>query len=171
MALDLNLPVGLEGYVSGVVGALDFGRERLKTTIAKLQPNHLRETPLGFTNSVATLVVHICASEIKFACLLTGVAVPDDLKAEFLLDQPQSPLPMAEGETAETLAAKMGKSRAVLLNALQGLQAADLQREVVLGKAGPVTVRWALSLLPHHQGLHMGHIQMLLTQLAPPGYM
>lgn len=92
---------------------------------------------------------------------LNGESLPDDLAQEFLRNRPQSPLPIAGGETVESLMAKLTKSRSILLEALSRLTEADLTREIIYSPERSMTVRWLLALTPNHQMLHYGHIQMI----------
>lgn len=161
MQLDISAPAGFNGYVQAIAATLDFGADRLKAAIAGLTPEQLARVPEGFANSIATLVVHIYGIEAGFAHRMAGAAMADDLKAEFLLDKPQSPLPAAAGETVESLTAKIEKGRSILVERLASLTEEDLTREVPLGPEKKATVRWMIALLANHQAIHLGQIQMI----------
>lgn len=160
MGENVSVPVGLCPFVAGVASCLDFGFRRLKAIVSDLTPEQLAKEPDGFSNSIATLIVHIAASEIYYAHRLTGTEVPGDLKREFLLDKPLSPLPAPTTETAETLTAKMVKAREVLLMAMARVSEADLVRELGFGP-DQQGVRWVLSLLPNHQAMHLGQVLVI----------
>lgn len=154
------MPADLHPFVAGVASSLDFGLRWLKGIVGDLTPEQLAKKPAGFHNSIATLIVHTAGSEIYYAHRLAGTEVPDDLKREYLLDKPLSPLPEPVGETAESLTAKMVKARAVLLGAMAGVSEADLAREAGFGP-DQQGVRWVLSLLPNHQAMHLGQILVI----------
>lgn len=166
MHLDIAIPPGLHGYVAGIYGALDLGRQRLQQYTDGLTPAQLAQVPAGLSNSIATLVVHVCGVEASLAHRLLGETVPDAIRAEYLLDQPQSPLPVATGETLASLRARMDRSRALLVGALARLTAADLDREMEFSGGRRPTIRWVLALLPYHQALHLGQIQMVRKLLG-----
>lgn len=161
MKMDVTPPAGLDGFVAGIASSLEFGRDPLKRVLQELTPEQLVAVPSGLTNSIATLVVHICAVELSIAHRLQNESVSDTLKAEYLLNLPQSPLPAVTGETVESLFAKMDQSRAALAAAMSRLTAADLDREFHYSSERSATFRFLLALLPHHQGLHLGHIQYI----------
>lgn len=148
-------------FIAGMYEALSFGQQRMKAAVAELTPEQLAQVPNGMQNSIATLVVHTAGVEANFAHRFLGQETPADLKAEYLLDQPQSPLPAATGETVESLVAKMEKGRAILHEALSQLTDADLDKEWVSPAGKAFTYRYLLSILPNHQALHTGHIQYL----------
>ncbi|MFZ5827597.1 MAG: DinB family protein [Bacillota bacterium] len=150
---------GLDPAVASYLSALDLGRSRLVANIKNLTPEQLEKKPEGFKNSVATLVVHIAATEVSFAHRFKGQTVPDELLAEFPPHR-GGPLPEITGLTAEDLLARLEKSRGILQEAVAGLTAADLTREIPLGAERAATVEWLLALLPVHLTGHVGHIQM-----------
>lgn len=148
-------------FVAGMYEALSFGQQRMKAAFAGLTPAQLATVPTGLKNSIAMLVVHTAGVEVNFAHRLKGEATPDALKAEYLLDQPQSPLPVPQDETVESLVAKMDKARAMLQETLNQLADADMDREWVSPAGKAFTYRYLLSILPNHQALHTGHIQYI----------
>lgn len=166
MRLDITPPPGLDGYAAGCFGALDLGRQRMKQYTDGLSPAQLAQVPAGLANSIATIIVHVCGTEVSLAHRMLGETVPDSIKAEYLLDQPQSPLPAATGETVESLHARMDRSRALLVAALGRLSAADLDREIEFSGGRRPTLRWVLALLAYHQSLHLGQIQMVKRLLG-----
>lgn len=152
---------GVDPAVAAYLSTLDLGRARLIANIKNLTPEQLEQRPEGFKNSVATLVVHVAATEVSFASRITGQPVPDELIAEFPPHRGGGPLPEITGETIEGLLARLEKSRSILQEAVAGLTAADLDREIALGPERVATVAWLLALLPMHLALHAGHIQMI----------
>jgi hypothetical protein len=162
MKLDLIIPTDLHPYVAGIVTAMEFGRAALKRTLQGLTPEQLAATAPGFANSIATLVVHLAGYEIVCAHRILGTPMPDELKPEFLRDRPQNPIPVAIGETVETLIDKLDRSRAYLVKILATVTPDDLEREFQMGPERTATVRWLLGLIPYHQDEHLG--QMLLLK-------
>ena len=147
-------------YVAGVVSVWEFGRWHLKNVLKDLTPEQLAKVPAGLTNSIATLVVHIAATELSIASQIKGEPLSDELRREYLLDQPHSPLPAPAGETVESLYAKLDKAGAYLTQVLKSLTEADLKREVSFFR-GPAPITKPLSLLPHHQAEPVGQIIMI----------
>ncbi len=158
--MDAGLLEGVPPAVAVWCAGLDRGQGRVFDVLKDLTPEQLARVPEGLSNSIATLVVHVAAVEVRMAHRIQGTAAPADLQAEFLLDRPQNPLPAPSAETAESLRGKAAKARDVLRAALAGLTEADLGREV-LGPNGTATVRLALSILPAHQMLHFGQMQII----------
>lgn len=149
------------GFAAGIAAALDFGFHPVSGAIKELTAEQVAKVPEGFTNSIATLVIHMAATEINFAHRFQGKAVPDELKAEYLIDQPQKPLPAPQGETGATLVAKLEKARNLLKETIAQMSDADLDAEFEHPSGRKLSYRYLLSLLPHHQGQHYGHIQYL----------
>jgi uncharacterized damage-inducible protein DinB len=163
--MDASLPTGVDPRVAVWCAGLDSGQGRMLDLLKDLGPDQLAKAPAGLSNSLATLAVHVAATEVRMAYRLMGKTVPadvpTDLQAEFLIDQPQNPLPQPRGETAESLRAKLEKARGVVKQALAALSEADLDREIRLGPERTATVRWALGILPTHQMQHFGQMQMI----------
>lgn len=159
--LDVIRFEGLDPAVAPYLSTLDLSRARLVANIKDLTPEQLEQKPEGFKNGVATLVVHIAATEVSFAHRIMGRQVPEELAAEFPPHRGGS-LPEITGETLQVLLAKLEKSRSILQEAVVGLTAADLTREIPLGPERAGTVAWLLALLPIHLMLHTGHIQMIV---------
>lgn len=158
--LDVTRFEGFDPVVAAYLAALDYGRNRLIANLKKLTDEQLTVKPAGFKNTIATLVVHIAAIEIAFAYRIQGKPVPEELNAEFPPHKEEL-LPEITGETVESLLAKLEKSRGILLEAVRGLTAADLTREIAVGSERTATVAWLLALLPNHLSLHAGHIGMI----------
>lgn len=163
--MDAPLPAGMDPRAAVSCAALDTGLTRLLGLLQELGPDELHKVPAGLSNSIATLAVHVAATEIRMGYRLMGRQVPADvpteLRADYLMDQPQSPLPAPRDETAASLRAKAERARAVLKEALAGVDAADLEREIALGPDRTATVRWAVAMLPGHQMQHFGQMQMI----------
>jgi uncharacterized damage-inducible protein DinB len=163
---DINAGRDMDPVIAATWNALSFGEPRLRDLIKELTPEQLTARPAQFKNSIASLVLHAAGTNVSFAHFLKGEPVAEDLKAEYLLNLPQNPIPQPEGETAASLTAKWEKAWQILHDALAGLTAADLDRELTHPKGQKFTVRWLLSLLPYHQTLHYGHMQMIRQHLA-----
>lgn len=156
------------GFLEGIYAALEFGAQRMRSLVQELTPEQLSAAPRveGFQNSIATLVMHVAATEMSMAHRLTGREIPADVRAEYRMDQPQSPLPKVEGETAETLLAKFDRARQALREAFEGLSDADLDREWQAPSGAKRTFRDLAQLLPQHQGQHFGHIQYIRRMIG-----
>jgi uncharacterized damage-inducible protein DinB len=155
------------GFAAGIAAALDYGYARVKELVKDLTPQQLEAVPSGFTNSIATLLVHVYGFEGQVGFGLRGQQVPDEVKAELLLNLPRTQsLPTVTGETAQSLLARMEKAHGFLLNGLAEITEADLDRELPMGPGRTIAVRRLLALLPQHQGQHYGHMQMLLKALG-----
>lgn len=161
MKMDAPVSAGLDPVVAVTEGMFQMGRPRLLKALEEVTPDQLHAVPAGLQNSIATLVLHIAATETKFAHALLGRAVAPEVKTLFKLDQPYSPLPSADGETLQSLQARLEQSLGYVKEALQSLQAADLERELDLGGGRIATVRWLLAILAGHQSQHLGQIQLL----------
>lgn len=164
-AMDIQKEPGFDPTIAGVWYAYKFGRGRFDRLLAGLTPEQLAQRPAGFHNSIAALVLHVAGTEVGFAHLLWGTEVPEDLKAEFLLTQRAQTLPQPEGETAESLIAKLHKAEGMIKEALAGLKAEDLDR-VVTPMGSEVTLRWLLSLVSYHATNHFGQLQMIKQHLS-----
>jgi uncharacterized damage-inducible protein DinB len=149
------------GYVAGILGAMDFGFDRMKANLEGLSPEQLTKVPTGLKNSIAGLVLHAYGTEVGMAHRLSGQSVPDDVKSAYLLNQPQNPLPQPQGETIESLIGKMEKARGLLKAAVEKLTDADLDKEWEAANGRKMSYRFMLNLLPQHQGQHFGQIQMI----------
>lgn len=167
MIIDVSVPENLTPYCSGVAAALALGQQRVRAALKDLTTEQLSAIFPGFVNSMATLVTHICATEVGCAYLLRGEPVPAHLQTEYLLDQPRSPLPTATGQTVESLTARMEAARSILLEALATISEADADKVIDFPGGRQVTVRWILGLLAHHQGQHQGqllYLRKMVTQ-------
>ncbi|MEW6307497.1 MAG: DinB family protein [Bacillota bacterium] len=166
MRLDVAMAAGLTGFCAGIAADLDLGRQQLLKLLGGFSPEQLDAVPPGLVNSVATLTLHICATEVSAAFRLEGQAAPEELKARYLIGQHRDRLPVAEGETLGSLTAKLHESRALLLRTLAGLGDTDLEGELSFGPERTATRRWYLALLPYHQASHIGQAQVVKTLLA-----
>lgn len=161
---DVTKTPGIDPVVGAYLSTLDFGRPNLIKAIKNLTPEQLEQKPAKFKNSIATLVVHIAATEVSFAHRIMGQKMSDELKAEFP-PHTEELLPEIKGLTADDLVAKLEKSRAILMEVLKGLTAEDLRREIVANPERSMTVEFYVALLPIHFMSHAGHIQMLIQHL------
>lgn len=155
------------GFAAGIAAALDFGFARVKGFVKDLTPAQLEAVPAGYSNSIATLIIHTYGLEGRLSYSLRGQQVPEAVAAELLLNLPRTQtLPEVKGETAESLLAKMEKAHGLLLATLAELTEADLDREMPMGPDRKVQARYMLSLLPQHQGQHYGHMQYIKKALG-----
>lgn len=163
--LDVNVAPELDPAVAPFLYAMQFGRGRLARLLQGATPEQLATRPAGFKNSMAAVLMHVGAANVNFAHWMLGKPVPADLKAEFLLDQPESPMPQPEGETVESLQAKLDKSVGIVREAMATVKASDLERPVTIGGDTQVTMRWLLSLVAYHCSDHFGQLQMIKQHL------
>lgn len=157
MPMDMT---GFDPVVRATAELLTFGRERLFTTVEGLTEAQLHAVPAGLTNSIATLLLHLGGTEVGFAHLILGQTLSDELKSAYKRNVPQKPLPAAEGETLDSLKAKLAQSLGYMEQAMRSLTAADLDREIALGTR-TLTVRELLKLAGNHQSQHLGQIQII----------
>lgn len=146
---------------------LAFGLRILKGAIRDLTPEQLAFVPPGLANSIATLVLHVAATELVVVEQFTGRPVSEDLRRAVLLDRytpaPGAPIPPADpGETAESLTGKLERARAELQALLEQLTPADLERTFPFRPGGrPQPLTFFLHLLPFHLASHYGHIAII----------
>lgn len=160
-AMDVSVPADLAPFAAQALAAVELGKARLLAALEGLTPEQLATAPAGFSNSIAALLVHLSGTEVGMAHALLGRSLPDDLRAEYLRDRPQNPIPQPVGETLATLTAKREKALAILRQAVAGLRPEDAGREVQLFGDRTATVRWVLTILGNHQMQHFGQIQMI----------
>lgn len=161
---DIAPEKAMDPAIAGFWYAYVFGRSRFTRLLEGLSPEELAFRPEGFHNSLAALVVHVAGAEVHFAHRILEKEIPAELKAEFLLDQPQSPLPQPAGETVESLVAKLQRTEGMIREALLTLKAEDLDREQDPGGQA-FTIRWLLSLVTYHATNHFGQLQMIKQHL------
>lgn len=164
MVFDMNSYPDLHPAASLSLGALEFGRARLWHTVKDLSAEQLTVRPHQFPNDIATLILHIGASEVGMSHLIMGKEVPAELVQMFLIDKRTNVLPRPEGETVASLQEKLAKSLELVREAYAGVTDADFDREVPFGQM-TATVRSMISLMPMHQLLHQGHIQAIIKHL------
>lgn len=151
---------------------LTFALRSVKNAIRGLTPGQLDFVPPGLANSVATLVLHMAATEVSLGELLSGRRAPEDLRKAVLLDRytpapgGQPIAPADPGETVDSLVEKLDRARAFALEALEGLTAEDLGRSVTIGDR-PTPVPFFLKLLPFHMASHYGQVMIIRRFLRP----
>lgn len=156
----------MDPAIGSVWNAVEFARTRTLDLIKEMSPEQLGQRPGQFRNSIAALITHVAATEVSFAHRFSGTEVPGDLKAEFLMDRQQPTLPQPEGETAESLTARLQKSGNLLKPVLEQLNGADLDRVITRPNGTQTTIRLMTTILSVHGMLHYGHMQMIKQHLA-----
>ncbi|HWI62306.1 MAG TPA: DinB family protein [Symbiobacteriaceae bacterium] len=160
--IDISRHADLAAVPAFMLGSLEFGRNRLLAAMKDLTPEQLAKVPAGYGNSIATLALHIAATEVSFAHRIMGKPMTAELEAEYPKHLAGTPLPAPAPETtAAELTARLEKSRGILAEALAALSEADLAREIPMGPDRSATVGWMLAILLGHQSQHYGHIQMI----------
>jgi len=154
---------------------LAFGLRTVKGAIRDLTPEQLAFVPPGLANSIATLVLHVAATEVAVCERISGRQAPDDRRRAVLLDRytpaPGAPLaPAGPGETSESLITTLERARAGLQAVLEGLTPSDLERTFPFGPGGrELPLTFFLNLLPFHQASHYGQIALIKRFLKPAG--
>ena len=70
--MDASLPTGVDPRVAVWYAGLDSGQARILDLIKELGPDQLAKVPQGLSNSLATLVVHVAATEVRMAYRIMG---------------------------------------------------------------------------------------------------
>jgi uncharacterized damage-inducible protein DinB len=153
-------------YLAAIAASVEFAKSRAIRFIKGLSQEQLEATPAPFTNSIATLALHIAATNTYFAHSLRGALVPAELQAEFKLDQPQSPLPAAQGETFDSLVEKLERSTALLVETLGSIENPQIEAEIPFGGENTATNAFLLGVVSLHGHQHIGQIQMLRKALG-----
>lgn len=148
-------------YLAAVAASVEFAKSRAIRFIKGLNQAQLEATPSTFKNSIATLAMHIAATNVHFAHSLRGAQVPADLRAEFKLDQPQSPLPAVIGETVESLTEKLERSTAMLVETLGQIDDPKLEAEIPFGGENTATNAFLFGVVSLHGHQHIGQILLL----------
>jgi hypothetical protein len=128
-------------------------KEEIKGLIKDLDKAGLNWTPLspGATNSIYSLVVHMCGSERQMIHhIIGGLQIERDREAEF----------RAEGESASELEDLLNRTSEASREILSPLIPGQLEETRDTGLWGEVTVRRAVIRQIHHQALHLGQIQL-----------
>lgn len=163
--LDLQAFPELHPAAGFALGSIAYGRNNLKNALADLTQDQLYTKPANFNNSIATLLNHIAATEVSFSHLIQGLPVAEDLAATLLLDQPQRTLPEPVGVGLAELESRLAVSFDHVHAAFKTITNEDLPRLVRRSSKWSYSVQWMISLLPVHQFLHLGHMQMLRKHL------
>jgi hypothetical protein len=128
-------------------------KEEILDTIRGLDGAALNWTPLSaeMTNSVYSLVVHICGSEAQMIhYLVGGLQINRDRDAEF----------RASGKSVAELETLMKNASKTTREVLESLDPEQLTEERDSGLWGMFTVRRAILRQIHHQALHLGQVQL-----------
>jgi hypothetical protein len=132
---------------------LDGIKDEILDTIRGLDEAALNWTPLStdMTNSVYSLVVHICGSESQMIHhLVGGLEINRDRDAEFI----------AKGKSATELEVLMKNASKTTREVLESLEPEKLTEERDSGLWGVFTVRRAILRQINHQALHLGQVQL-----------
>jgi hypothetical protein len=132
---------------------LDGIKDEILDTIRDLDEAALNWTPLSaeMTNSVYSLVVHICGSESQMIHhLVGGLQINRDRDAEFI----------AKGTSVAELEGLMKNASKTSREVLESLNAGQLTEVRDSGLWGKFTVRRAILRQIHHQALHLGQVQL-----------
>ena len=132
---------------------LDGIKDEILDTIRGLDEPALNWTPLSaeITNSVYSLVVHICGSEAQMIHhLVGGLQINRDRDAEF----------RSSGKSVVELEVVMKNASKTTREVLESLNPEQLTEERDSGLWGMFTVRRAILRQIHHQALHLGQVQL-----------
>ncbi|MDF2629576.1 MAG: hypothetical protein K0R39_3407 [Symbiobacteriaceae bacterium] len=153
--------------VVGVWHVLEHGKLGLTNAIKDLTEEQLFELPAGFRNNIATLIMHVAATEAGFAYTLSGQQMAPEVRAEYYIGRTDDGLLIEpKGETRESLLAKFDKARELLKDALLRLTEADLERSISRANGMQLPMRQFLGIYGAHPALHLGHIQLIKQALA-----
>ena len=128
-------------------------KDEIKGIIKNLDQESLNWTPLSpeQTNSVYSLVVHLCGSERQMIHHTIGkLKIERDRDAEF----------RAKGESVNELETLMKDTSEASREILKSLTTEQLGELHDTGLWGEITVRRAILRQIHHQALHLGQIQI-----------
>lgn len=132
---------------------LDGIKDEILDTIQGLDEAALNWTPLSaeMTNSVYSLVVHICGSEAQMIHhLVGGLQINRDRDAEF----------RSSGKSVADLEVLMKDASKTTREVLESLNPEQLTEVRDPGIWGLWTVRRAILRQIHHQALHLGQVQL-----------
>ena len=128
-------------------------KDEIKGIIKNLDQESLNWTPLSpeETNSIFSLVVHLCGSERQMIHHTIGqIKIERDREAEF----------RAKGESVNELERLLKETSETSREILESLTADQLEELRDTGLWGEITVRRAILRQIHHQALHLGQIQI-----------
>ena len=128
-------------------------KDEIKGIIKNLDQESLNWTPLSpeQTNSIFSLVVHLCGSERQMIHHTIGkLKIERDREAEF----------RAKGESVNELETLLKDTSETSREILKSLTSDQLEELRDTGLWGEITVRRAIIRQIHHQALHLGQIQI-----------
>ena len=128
-------------------------KDEIRGIIINLDQESLNWTPLSSeeTNSIFSLVVHLCGSERQMIHHTIGqIKIERDREAEF----------RAKGESVNELERLLKETSETSREILGSLTAGQLEELRDTGLWGEITVRRAILRQIHHQALHLGQIQI-----------
>jgi uncharacterized damage-inducible protein DinB len=128
-------------------------KDEIRGTIKDLDEESLNWRPLSseVTNSIFSLVVHLCGSEKQMIHHTIGrLKIKREREAEF----------RAKGESVNELETLMKDTSETSREILESLTSKQLEELRDTGLWGEVTVRRAILRQIHHQALHLGQIQI-----------
>ncbi|HYF77146.1 MAG TPA: DinB family protein [Symbiobacteriaceae bacterium] len=165
--MDFQAVPNMNPTVVGIWHVLEFGKLGTANAIKDLTDEQLFAVPAGFRNSIATIIIHVAATEVGLAHTLAGQELPADLRSAYYMGRTDDGLLIEpKGETKESLLAKFDQARALLKEALLKLTDADLDRTLTRANGTQVPMRQLLGLYAAHPALHLGHIQYVKQALA-----
>jgi len=128
-------------------------KDEVREIIKNIDNEGLNWTPLSAeqTNSIFSLVVHLCGSERQMIHHTIGqLKIERDRESEF----------RARGESVSELETLLKDTSETSLEILESLTADQLGELRDTGLWGEITVRRAILRQIHHQALHLGQIQI-----------
>lgn len=132
---------------------LDEIKDEIRGIVRDLDEEVLNWTPLSaeVTNSIYSLVVHICGSERQMIHhTIGGLDIDRDREAEF----------RAAGESPSELEDLLQSTSGISREILESLTSGQLEESRDTGLWGEVSVRRAILRQIHHQALHLGQMQL-----------
>lgn len=165
--MDFQAVPNMNPTVTGYWHVLEHGKLGISNAVKDLADEQLFEVPAGFRNSIATLLIHVAATEVGLAHFLTGQTTSDELRAEYYIGRTDDGLLIEpKGETKASLLAKFDKARGLVKEALLKLTEADLERTITRPNGMQLPMRQYLAIYAAHPALHLGHIQYVKQNLS-----
>lgn len=165
--MDFQAVPNMNPTVLGFWHVLEHGKVGLTNAVKDLTDEQLFEVPAGFRNNIATILIHVAASETGLAHALAGQEISPEVRAEYFIGRTDDGLLIEpKGETKASLLAKFDRARGNLKEALLKLTEADLDRTITRPNGMQLPMRQYLSIYAAHPALHLGHIQYVKQSLA-----
>lgn len=166
--LTIDALPGYDPEIGLALAMLEDARQRTKERLDGLAHADLDWTPAPGCNSIATILYHLAVIEADWLYTeILETAYPPEAAALFPRDVRDADdlLTVARGESFPQLMARLDAVRALFLDALRGMSAAEFRRVRSL-PAYDVTPAYVLHHLMQHEAEHRGEMGMLRVLAA-----